>query len=175
VTTDNVNSDSINHPRPTRRTNTRPNTRSTTRPNATTTETGHDDGTATEHVTRPNTRPTTEPTDGRKETYIGLTDTDFKLRYANHKQSFRNSKLRNSTELSKYIWTLKEKGIGYQLKWKIVAKAKAYNNISKKCNLCLEEKYYIITHPELASLNQKSGIINSCRHRQKFALANHPT
>ena len=38
-----------------------------------------------------------------EETYIGLTETTLKLRYANHTQSFRNSKLRNSTELSKHI------------------------------------------------------------------------
>lgn len=130
---------------------------------------------ATRSIARPTTEPTAEQTEGHRETYIGLTDTEFKLRYANHKQSFRNRKLRNATELSKHIWTLKEKGIEYQLKWKIVSKAKAYTNVSKKCNLCLEEKYYIITHPEMSSLNQRTGIINSCRHRQKFTLSNHPT
>ena len=38
------------------------------------------------------------------ETYVGLTDTEFKLRYANHKQSFTNRTLQNATELSKYIY-----------------------------------------------------------------------
>ena len=45
----------------------------------------------------------------KNETYVGLTDTEFKSRYANHKQSFTNRTLQNATELSKYIWKLKEK------------------------------------------------------------------
>ena len=42
------------------------------------------------------------------ETYIGLTENDFKTRYRNHTASFRHAKHRNSTELSKHIWTLKD-------------------------------------------------------------------
>ena len=121
----------------------------------------------------------THPAPGRtiekEETYIGLTDTPFKIRYGNHKQSFRNNSLKNSTELSKHIWTLKENNIEHKIKWKIISKATSYNNISKRCHLCLQEKYYILKHPEKASLNQKQGLINSCRHRNKYILANHPT
>ena len=43
------------------------------------------------------------------ESYVGLTETEFKLRFANHKQSFTNPRLQNATELSKHIWSLKEK------------------------------------------------------------------
>ena len=43
------------------------------------------------------------------ETYIGLTENEFKTRYRNHIASFRHTKHRNSTELSKHIWTLKER------------------------------------------------------------------
>ena len=35
---------------------------------------------------------------------IGLTDTDFKARFANHNQSFRSVVHSNRTELSKYVW-----------------------------------------------------------------------
>ena len=41
------------------------------------------------------------------ETYIGLTETDFKTRHRNHTASFRHAKHKNSIELSKHIWTLK--------------------------------------------------------------------
>ena len=109
------------------------------------------------------------------ETYIGLTETEFKQRYANHKQSFNNVKLKNSTELSKYIWTLKEKKTEYQIAWKIISKSKPYSNTSKRCHLCLQEKYFIICHPEKATLNQRTGLVTSCRHSAKFSLANHPT
>ena len=47
------------------------------------------------------------------ETYIGLTENDFKTRYRNHTASFRRAKHRNSTELSKNIWTLKDNNISH--------------------------------------------------------------
>ena len=49
-----------------------------------------------------------------KETYIGLCDTAFKLRYRNHVCSFRNERYKHATELSKYIWNLKDKNIKSQ-------------------------------------------------------------
>ena len=39
-------------------------------------------------------------TETAKETYIGLCDTAFKLRYKNHVSSFRNERYKHSTELS---------------------------------------------------------------------------
>ena len=109
----------------------------------------------------------------KTETYIGLTQNEFKLRYANHKQSFRNEAYRKQTELSKHIWTLKDSKIEYTIKWKIVRRAKPYTNISKRCNLCLMEKYFIICHPNMASLNRRSELLNTCRHASKFKLINH--
>ena len=103
-------------------------------------------------------------------TYIGLTETSFKTRYANHKQSFSNENLKNATELSKHVWKLKNDKIEHQIKWKIVAKANAYNNKTKKCNLCNLEKFFIIYHNDMATLNKKSELVNTCRHRRKFML-----
>ena len=76
-------------------------------------------------VTTPRTGPN-NTNNYHSETYVGLTDTEFKLRYANHKQSFSNQRLRNATELSKYIWSLKEKNIEYKITWKILGKAHSY-------------------------------------------------
>ena len=109
------------------------------------------------------------------ETYVGLTDTEFKQRLANHKQSFSKNTLKNATELSKYVWTLKDKSTDYRINWRILDKARSYSNRTKRCNLCILEKYYIVCHPDKATLNQKCGLINSCRHFSKFLLANHPT
>ena len=50
----------------------------------------------------------TVETSDTKETYIGLTGDRFKTRYNNHTCSFRDNNKRNSTELSKYIWSLKD-------------------------------------------------------------------
>ena len=55
----------------------------------------------------------TRKDNNKKDTYIGLTENTFKTRYRNHTASFRHAKLRNSTELSKHIWTLKDNCIDH--------------------------------------------------------------
>ena len=50
-----------------------------------------------------------------KETYIGLCDTTFKLRYRNHTCSFCNEQYKHAMELSKYIWSLNDQKIVYQI------------------------------------------------------------
>lgn len=101
------------------------------------------------------------------ETYVGLTENDFKTRHRNHKSSFRNTSSRNSTELSKYIWQLKDRNIDFSTTWRILARAKPYSSVSKKCNLCLLEKFFIICKPELGTLNKRNELVSSCRHRTK--------
>ena len=70
-----------------------------------------------------------------KETYVGLIATQLKARYRNHLMSFRHKKRRNETELSKHLWQLKEAN-------KILAKAKSYTNLTKRCNLCTTQKFF---------------------------------
>ena len=41
--------------------------------------------------------------------YIGFTEKDLKTRWNDHKLSLTNKKYRNSTSLSTYVWSLKEK------------------------------------------------------------------
>ena len=106
------------------------------------------------------------------ETYIGLTENDFKTRYRNHTASFRHAKHRNSTELSKHIWTLKDNNIEHFISWRILASHSPYNSSSKSCNLCLKEKLLIICRPELSTLNKRNELVSSCRHRNKTLLRN---
>ena len=86
--------------------------------------------------------------------------------------SFRNEQYRNATTLSNYIWTLKDKNINYSPKWKIIDRGRAYQPSGKNCGLCDLEKFYIISRPELASLNQRNELATSCRHRKKHLLCN---
>ena len=74
------------------------------------------------------------------ETYIGLTENDFKTRYRNHTASFRHTRLRNSTELSKHIWTLHDSKIDHFISWRILSSSSPYYSASKRCNLCLKRK-----------------------------------
>ena len=106
------------------------------------------------------------------ETYIGLTETGFKTRHRNHIASFRHAKHKNSTELSKHIWTLKNDNIDYSISWRVLSSSSPYNSSSKRCNLCLKEKFLIICRPDLSSLNKRNELVSSCRHRNKALLRN---
>ena len=108
----------------------------------------------------------------KEESYIGLTDNTFKTQYNGHTSSFGNEQYRNATTLSNYIWTLKDKNINYSLNWKIMDRGRAYQPSGKTCGLCDLEKFYIISRPELASLNQRNELATSCRHRKKHLLCN---
>ena len=105
-------------------------------------------------------------------TYVGLTENSFKTRYSNHKSSFSNANKRHNTELSNYIWSLKDKLTKFKVTWRILKHAASYNPTPNRCNLCLWEKYFIICKPDLASLNKRNELISSCRHVGKYALKN---
>ena len=51
-------------------------------------------------------------------------------------------------------------------------KCKPYSNISKKCSLCLNEKFIIICKKELCSLNRRNELASSCPHRNRYVLRN---
>ena len=108
----------------------------------------------------------------KEETYIGLTENKFKIRYGNHKHSFRQIALRNATSLSKHVWKLRDKGIPHSIKWRIITQSKAYSPSTKKCRLCTLEKYYIIFKPELCTLNDRNELASECKHRKKHLLCN---
>ena len=52
---------------------------------------------------------------GDIKTYIELSERPVKERYRNHIKDFNNSKYRNSTELTKYIWQLKENNKDFEM------------------------------------------------------------
>ncbi len=106
------------------------------------------------------------------ETYIGLTENTFKSRYAGHLSSFKHSDKRSATTLSEHIWKLKDNNVKYSIKWNIISRAKAYTTTRKLCNLCIEEKYFIIFKPDMSSLNKRNELTSACRHRKKHLLIN---
>ena len=76
--------------------------------------------------------------------YVGSTTTEFKVRFRNHKSSMKTNK----------------------------KTCKPYSNISKKCSLCLNEKFIIICKKELCSLNRRNELASSCPHRNRYVLRN---
>ena len=105
---------------------------------------------------------------GKVYPYIGLTEPPFKTRWYDQHKSFRNPCYRNSTELSKLIWELKEKNIHYTIDWKILTRCPSYKAGSRTCNLCLTEKLHILKTPE--SINKKTELLSKCRHERKFLI-----
>ena len=67
---------------------------------------------------------------------------------------FRHKKRVNDTELSKYIWKLKEENADYNLQWSIKAYASPYKYRTRKCDLCLTEKM-VIARPDPKKLLNK--------------------
>ena len=53
-----------------------------------------------------------KPEIGAKVKYIGLCEPSFKERYGDHKLSFNHKKYSAKTELSKFVWDMKENGPG---------------------------------------------------------------
>ena len=104
--------------------------------------------------------------------YIGMAETDFKLRFYNHEYSFKNRQQRTKTTLSQYVWKMKDEGEPFEIKWNLLAKCRPYQCGSRNCDLCTTEKYKILFNQSDSNLNKRNEIANNCKHRAKFKLKN---
>ena len=67
----------------------------------------------------------------------------------------------------------KRKGIEKPIMhWSVIDHAKSYQNWSKRCNLCLTEKYYISTSP-VNLINKRTELVSKCHHENNFYLVNY--
>ena len=81
-------------------------------------------------------------------TYNDLTENTFKDRFYKHRNSFKYESKVNFTELFKHFWEMKRKDIKKPIMhWSVIDHTKPHQNESKRCNLCLTEKYHILTLP----------------------------
>ena len=78
----------------------------------------------------------------------------------------------NHTKLSEHIWKLKDNNINYTINWRILDKAPTFNPITRKCRVCLKEKFYIMYDRGGSSLNKRQEVFNSCVHRGQKLLGN---
>ena len=73
------------------------------------------------------------------QTYLGVTEPEWKLRHANHKQDFKKPAHRDRTCLSKFIWSLKDKGMvedtNYSISWTLMSKASSFSPTTGQCRL----------------------------------------
>ncbi len=104
---------------------------------------------------------TTSNTNSTKH-YIGITASTFKERYRNHIKSFNHKRYSNDTELSKYIWKLKDNKQDFDMTLSVLKQSISYTGGSKRCNLCLEEKFCILKDKNKQNLlNKKSEIVST--------------
>ena len=114
-------------------------------------------------------RATVTQENGEINTYTGLTCNTFKKRWDGHTYSFNHPE-ENQTTLSNHIHNLNDENVNFEVKWEIIDKAKPFNPVSGICALCTREKFLIAFAPEGATLNKRSEIFSSCRHKQRMLL-----
>ena len=67
-----------------------------------------------------------------------------------------------------------KRNITPNLVWCAVKSIPGYSNISKRCMLCLHEKYETLNYPAQEELlNKKSELVSKCRLVNKFLLSNY--
>ncbi|GFS08894.1 hypothetical protein ElyMa_003024200 [Elysia marginata] len=84
--------------------------------------------------------------------------------------SFRLPHKNSATALSEHVWKLKDNKKDFKISWKIIEKSAAYSTKTKKCNLCLSEKYFILA--KKPTLNKRKEILSTCMHTRKYLLKN---
>ena len=93
--------------------------------------------------------------------------------YNNHKSSFHNEQQKDSTELSKYFWSLINENKTQIINWKIINII--YSKVNPDfCKLCLMAKFCILNAAvDERCLNKKSEFITKCHHQiNKLLLKN---
>ena len=111
--------------------------------------------------------------------YIGITETDFKKRHANHNFSFRHESRKNSTALSQHIWDIGEnitpQNSEPAIKWEILSQSHQRKAGASECPLCLDEKLHILKESKNPNcLNKRTELPMRCItfHRARHKLAN---
>ena len=91
--------------------------------------------------------------DGHSEHYVGVTN-HFKSRFGGHRSDLNHSEGRKNSTLAKYVWDLKDAGRQFDVNWRIIDRGATWSNVTRRCQLCDKEKFYIIYKRDMA-----------CRHR----------
>ena len=80
----------------------------------------------------------------------------FKKRFYKINKCFKKKSNRNNTAIGKNVWNLNLKhNVTSTLKWYILKSVTPYSNITKKCRLCLHEKFEILSYPNPDELLEK--------------------
>ena len=105
----------------------------------------------------------------KKETmnYIGSTGGPFKTRWYGHIRDLKVYK-ENGTQLSKYIWKLKNNNTEYTINWNILHHFGEVRNPQRICMTCAHEKLEIANANKKTSLNRRAELVCTCVHFKKL-------
>ena len=102
--------------------------------------------------------------------YVGVTGGSWKVRYGNHKTSFKHPDKRKNNRLAGYVWSLKDEGLEPDIKWRILNRCPTYKASTKTCRLCLREKLILMHKPEEATINHRDEFFSGCLHMHSLLL-----
>ena len=91
------------------------------------------------------------------DTYTGLTSQTFKNRWYKHQETKNDENHPVHAHLGSEIKN-------FDIKWTIIDKVKDFNPITRKCRLCMKEKFHILYNKSGATLNERSELFSTCRH-----------
>jgi hypothetical protein len=100
------------------------------------------------------------------QTYVGLTEISFKTRLANHKSSFNSFDKRNATELSKYVWELKNRNIDYVINWKLYWNELSLITVLQIDVICVYGRNTLLFVSQKWPFKQTKWV--ACRHNKKI-------
>ena len=67
------------------------------------------------------------------------------------------------------IWSLKKSNRPYKIKWTILKHSSAYRSGRNQCNLCSDEKLFIMKFKKNSLLNKRSEIFSNCVHKKTIS------
>lgn len=109
--------------------------------------------------------------DTETKQYVGMTMPPFKSRKLNHDRDANHERYRKVTELSKYVWNLKDGGKTPNVSYEIAHKVQGTPRLGF-CRLCCTEKLVIIENlDDVSYLNKRFEFISKCRHVNKYSIS----
>ena len=113
-------------------------------------------------------------TDGNDlfKSYYDCCEAEFKSRFYNHRQTFKNKQKRYTTELLKVFWGAIDNGKDPRIEWSIKINSNTYQPGAARYNLSLEEKLAILLADSSSMLTKTTKLNRKYRHKNKFNLKN---
>ena len=106
-------------------------------------------------------------TEGKMESYIGMSSNLYKDRIKRHFKTFEVEEFKKETTLSGRVWKLKEENKRYEVDFKVIARAKSRAPNQKSCNLCDKEALLILL--------KESNSLNKQKRFSKYLLTQNQT